>query len=76
MPQVGLLKSILNDYEGIGLKANLGWSELDTAFGIDLIPGKAMGTAMRYKDEKGASLHRADPLIICLPFSVIDRGRL
>ena len=61
MLHIGLVKSMLNDYVGIGLKAKLEWTDMDTAFGMDLVERKTLAAAMCSKDEKGASLHRADP---------------
>ncbi len=63
-----MVMSMLNDYVGIGLKAKLEWTDMETAFGIDLIERKTMAVAMCNEGEKGASLRRADPLIIWLTF--------
>ena len=75
MLHIGLVKSMLNDYVGIGLKAKLEWTEMETVFGIDLIERKTMAAAMCNKDEKGAS-PQADPLILWRALPNIHRVQL
>ena len=40
MLHIGLVKSMLNDYVRVGLKAKLEWADMDTAFGIESIEQK------------------------------------